>query len=94
MSDIVDKKFWQRAKDIVKQMTLDEKLGLLTTHHNEVKRLGLNDFHIGTEVARGFVGREKDKISTVFPQPVGLASTFDTVLLQQLGEIAANEARA
>lgn len=94
MSNIVDEKFWQRAKDIVKQMTLEEKLGLLTTHHSEVKRLGLSDFHIGTEVARGFVGREKDEISTVFPQPVGLASTFDTDLMLQLGEIASNEARA
>ncbi|MBR6044974.1 MAG: glycoside hydrolase family 3 C-terminal domain-containing protein [Ruminococcus sp.] len=86
--------FTLRARELVSQMTEDEKLGLLSTHHNAVERLGLPEFFIGTEVARGFVGRDKDHYSTVFPQPEGLAATFDTELLEQLGRIAGTEARA
>ncbi|MBR6101551.1 MAG: glycoside hydrolase family 3 C-terminal domain-containing protein [Ruminococcus sp.] len=86
--------FAERAKALVGAMTEEEKLGLLSTHHNAVTRLGLDEFYIGTEVARGYVGREKEKISTVFPQPVGLAATFDRELMEGLGRIAGVEARA
>lgn len=89
-----DNTFKEKAAEIVSQLTLDEKLMMLTTHHSAVERLGLGEFYIGTEVARGYVGRTPDRISTVFPQPVGLASTFDTQLMYELGGIAANEARA
>ena len=85
---------YKRAQELVASMTEEEKLGLLSTHHNAVERLGLGEFFIGTEVARGYVGREKEKASTVFPQPVGLASTFDTSLMRELGTIAGREARA
>lgn len=87
-------RFEKRASEIVSQLTEDEKLGMLTTHHNAVERLGLGEFFIGTEVARGYVGREPEKISTVFPQPIGLAGTFDRELMYELGVIAGKEARA
>ncbi len=86
--------FVERTNKMVSALTLDEKLKLLTTHHNAVERLGISEFYIGSEVARGYVGRSEDVVSTVFPQPVGLASTFDKGLMHKLGEIAAEEARA
>ncbi len=87
-------KAYQRACELVKELELDEKLGLLSTHQRAVERLGIPEFYIGTEVARGYVGRSKDKPSTVFPQPTGLAATFDRELMLRLGEIAGREARA
>ena len=87
-------RYYARARELVSELTEEEKLGLLTTHHEAVERLGLGEFFIGTEVARGYVGREKEKVSTVFPQPVGLAATFDRELMYKLGEIAGTEARA
>ncbi|MBR1750201.1 MAG: glycoside hydrolase family 3 C-terminal domain-containing protein [Ruminococcus sp.] len=87
-------KFYERAKALTAKLTEEEKLGLLTTHHEEIKRLSIPEFYIGTEVARGYVGREKEKVSTVFPQPVGLAATFDRELMGRLGVIAGDEARA
>ena len=87
-------RFYERAAELTAKLTEEEKLGLLTTHHEAVERLGLSEFYIGTEVARGYVGRERERVSTVFPQPVGLASTFDRGLMLLLGEIAGNEARA
>lgn len=91
---MTDKEFRIKASQLVSEMTLEEKLGLLTTHHAAVERLGLNEMFIGAEVARGYVGRSPERVSTVFPQPVGLASTFDTELMSLLGRIAADEARA
>ncbi len=87
-------RFTERAAQLVSQMTEEEKLGLLSTHHNAIERLGLDEFFVGTEVARGYVGREPERVSTVFPQPVGLAATFDAELMERLGEIAGREARA
>ena len=83
-----------RARELVSQLTLDEKLGFLTTHHKPVERLGLSEFRIGTEITRGFVGRSEDRYSTVFPQPIGLAGTFDKELMYELGSIAGDECRA
>lgn len=83
-----------KAAELVRQLTLEEKLGFLTTHHKAVERLGLGEFRIGTEIARGYVGRSADKPSTVLPQPIGLAGTFDKELMYALGSIAGDECRA
>ena len=87
-------KFRKQAKELVKKLTLDEKIKLIPTHQLPVESIGFKEFYIGTEAARGFVGRKDDEFSTVFPQPVGLAGTFDTELMQKLGEIAGRECRA
>ncbi|MBQ8959956.1 MAG: glycoside hydrolase family 3 C-terminal domain-containing protein [Ruminococcus sp.] len=84
----------QKAADLTGALTEDEKLRLLSTHHAPVPRLGLEEFFIGHEVARGFVGRSEEDFSTVFPQPIGLAGTFDTQLMEELGSIAGDECRA
>ena len=86
--------FRRRARELAAKLSEEEKLGLLTTHHHAAERLGLGEFYIGTEVARGYVGRSADKPSTVFPQPIGLAATFDRGLMRKLGRIAGDEARA
>ncbi len=85
--------FEERVKDLLSRLSIEEKANMLSSHMNAVPRLGIGDWHVGTEVARGYVGRTDDEISTVFPQPIGLASTFDTDLMFRLGEIAGNEAR-
>ena len=84
----------EQAAALAAKLTPEEKHGLLTTHQHAAERLGLGEFYVGTEVARGFVGRREEDFSTVFPQPVGLASTFDRDLLRQLGDIAGTECRA
>ncbi|MDR0987745.1 MAG: glycoside hydrolase family 3 C-terminal domain-containing protein [Ruminococcus sp.] len=87
----------KKAVEIVKKLTLAEKLRMLTSHFTESDRLGLKSFNVGTEVARGYVshgeGGKQVDISTVLPQPVGLASTFDKDVMYKLGKIAAEELR-
>ncbi len=86
--------FRVRAREIVRQLTRSEKLGLLTTHQEAVPRLNLPEFYIGGEVARGYIGRDAEHWSTVFPQPIGLAATFHRDLLREIGRIAGDECRA
>ena len=83
----------ERVDDLVARLTLDEKISMLTTWQKAVPRLGVGEWHIGAEVARGYVSRNPEKPTTVFPEPIGLAATFDPALMESLGEIAGKEAR-
>lgn len=88
--------FDERVDALLDELTLDEKLSLLTTHMNEVPRLGIKEFLIGTEVARGLVCRgdkNGEAPTTVFPEPFGLAATFDRDVMKRMGEIAGIETR-
>jgi len=84
---------FKNAADLVSRLTLREKIGLLSIRQQAIPRLGIKEYNIWTEVARGYVGREEGEYSTVFPQPIGLASTFDPALMRELGEVAGTEAR-
>ena len=44
-----------RVDDLVGRLTLSEKLNMLSTYQRGVPRLGIEDWHIGGEVARGYV---------------------------------------
>ena len=88
--------FDERVDALLDELTLDEKLSLLTTHMNEVPRLGIKEFWIGAEVARGLVCRDDkngEAPTTVFPEPFGLAATFDRDVMKRMGEIAGIETR-
>ena len=37
---------YKRARALVASMTEEEKLGLLSTHHNAIERLGVNEIFI------------------------------------------------
>ncbi len=82
-----------RVRLLLDRLTVEEKLGMLSTHQFPVERLGIGEWYIGQEIARGYVSREPTEYSTVFPQPIGLASTFDPHLMSQIGDIAGEEAR-
>ena len=81
----------ERAAALVAQMTLDEKLALLHQVSPGIERLGLAPFRTGTEALHGvsWLGT-----ATVFPQPVGLAATWDADLLERVGDAVATEVRA
>ncbi|MCL1866870.1 MAG: glycoside hydrolase family 3 C-terminal domain-containing protein [Oscillospiraceae bacterium] len=83
----------KRVGNLVSLLTLQEKVGLLPATQSAIPRLGIRESQFGTEVARGYVSREESEISTVFPQPIGLASTFDPDLMSELGEICGVETR-
>ena len=85
---------WERATDLLGRLTLDEKIGLLSTHNQPVERLGIGEWFVGQEIARGLVNREQENPTTVFPQPLGMAASFDTEMMYRIGLVAGREARA
>ncbi len=72
------------------RLTLDEKVSLLHQYEPAIPRLGIQSFRTGTEALHGvaWLGR-----ATVFPQAIGLASTWDPALIQQVGSAVGDEAR-
>ncbi len=84
----------ERTKDLIKRLTTDEKIGFLATYQPAVERLGIKEWHVGAEAARGYVSRDPKLPTSVYPQPIGMAGTFDVELMKEIGEAAGEEARA
>ncbi|MEV0197629.1 glycoside hydrolase family 3 C-terminal domain-containing protein [Nonomuraea sp. NPDC050691] len=80
-----------RVADLLGRLTLDEKLGLLHQYQAPVGRLGVGPFRTGTEALHGLAWLGP---ATVFPQAVGLASTWDPELVRRVGEATGDEVLA
>jgi beta-glucosidase len=90
-----------RVADLVGRLTLDEKISLLHQYQPAIPRLGIDLFKAGTEALHGVAwsndidagGAQVLAQGTVFPQAVGLASTWDPALLRRVGAAVGDEAR-
>jgi beta-glucosidase len=90
-----------RVADLVGRLTLDEKISLLHQYQPAIPRLGIDLFKAGTEALHGVAwsndidagGAQVLAQGTVFPQAVGLASTWDPALLRRVGAVVGDEAR-
>ena len=83
--------FEQQAKDLVAQMTLEEKVSQMSYESPAIERLGIPEYNWWNECLHG-VGRAGR--ATVFPQAIGLAATFDKDNMSFISEIISDEARA
>ncbi len=81
----------QQVESLLDSMTVEEKIGQMMNSTPGIERLGIKPYDWWNEGLHG-VGRNGR--ATVFPQPVGLAATFDTELLHDIGDAIAEEARA
>jgi beta-glucosidase len=79
-----------RVNDLVSRFTLDEKIDLMPQYQAEIPRLGVAKYKHGTEAAHGVAWLGE---ATTFPQPIGLACTWDTELLARVGSVIGDEAR-
>ncbi len=79
-----------RVADLVSRLTLDEKIDLMCQYQEAVPRLGIAKYKHGTEAAHGIAWLGE---ATVFPQPFGLACTWDEELLREVGRVIGTEAR-
>ncbi|MBG0561031.1 glycoside hydrolase family 3 protein [Actinoplanes aureus] len=90
-----------RVDDLVGRLTLDEKISLLHQYQPAIPRLGIEVFKTGTEALHGVAwsndyrnnAAKIDATATVFPQAVGLASTWDPELIERVGAAVGDELR-
>jgi beta-glucosidase len=80
----------ERLADLLAHLTLAEKTALLHQYQAAIPRLGIGAFHTGTEALHGLAWLGP---ATVFPQAVGLASTWDPDLVRAVGSAVGDEAR-
>jgi beta-glucosidase len=80
-----------RADELLAELTLEEKVGMLHQWSPAVERLGLPAFRTGAEVLHGVAWLGE---ATVFPQPVGMAASWDPELAERIGAAVADELHA
>ncbi|MCR8556508.1 glycoside hydrolase family 3 C-terminal domain-containing protein [Mucilaginibacter sp. BJC16-A38] len=81
-----------RVNDLVKRMTLEEKVSQMLNSSPAIPRLGIPAYDWWNEVLHG-VARTPFKV-TVYPQAIAMAATFDQGSLNQMADYAALEGRA
>lgn len=80
-----------QARDIVARLTLDEKVEQLLNGAPAIPRLGIPAYNWWTESLHGAFG---PGATTNFPQPVGLAASFNAPLMQDVAASISTEVRA
>jgi len=80
----------QRVDDLLGRLTLGEKTALLHQHQPAFPRLGIGAFRTGTEALHGLAWLGP---ATVFPQAVGLASTWNLDVVRAVGAAVGDETR-
>lgn len=83
--------FKERIDALIAEMTLEEKASQLLNDSPAIERLGIQGYNWWSEALHGVARSGK---ATVFPQAIGMASTFDTNLLFRIGNAISDEARA
>ena len=80
----------QRAADLLSRLTLEEKASLCLNTSPAIPRLGIKGYNWWNEALHGVA---RNGSATVFPQPIGMASSFDTDLVHEVFTAVSDEAR-
>ncbi len=80
-----------RVDALISELSLEEKVSQLMYEAPAIPRLGIPHYSWWNECLHGIARNGK---ATVFPQAIGMAATFDTDLMQRIGEAIAIEGRA
>jgi beta-glucosidase len=80
-----------RANDLIRRMSLSEKVAQLQNGAPGIPRIGLPAYNYWNEALHGVAN---DGLATVFPEPVGMASTWNPELVRQEGSVVGIEGRA
>ena len=89
-----------RAASFVAGLTLDEKLKVLYGTFEEKMEMGIPFIDFYGEAAHGVQARHDQTFdygdpvfTTVFPNPIGMAASFDKEMMHRIGEVVGTEAR-
>ncbi|MFM2292593.1 MAG: Xylan 1,4-beta-xylosidase precursor [Bacteroidota bacterium] len=81
----------ERAADLTSRLTLKEKISLMVDASQSVDRLGIKTYNWWNEALHGVA---RAGVATVFPQPIGMAASFDTPNVFRVFTAVSDEARA
>lgn len=81
----------ERIDDLSDRLTVDEKTNLLLYNSPPIERLDIHPYNWWNECLHGVARAGR---ATVFPQVIGMAATFDPVLIREIGTAVSDEARA
>jgi len=79
-----------RAKELLSQLTIEEKAALVQYASPEIDRVGLKQYNWWSEALHGVA---RNGSATVYPQPIGMAASFDTEKIEQVFTQVSDEAR-
>ena len=80
-----------RARELLSQLTLEEKVSLMTNVSAGIERLNIAPYDWWNEALHGVARAGR---ATVFPQAIGLAATFDNRAVYEMFDMVSDEARA
>lgn len=81
----------ERARDLISRLTLEEKATLMCDQSEAIPRLGIKKFNWWSEALHGYANNDN---VTVFPEPIGMAASFDDELVYKIFDATSDEARA
>ncbi|HVO42168.1 MAG TPA: glycoside hydrolase family 3 N-terminal domain-containing protein [Aggregatilineales bacterium] len=81
----------ERVRDLVRRLTLDEKIGQMCNSTPGIPRLNIPAYDYWSE---GLHGVARNGRATVFPQAIGMAATWDRDLIYRVASAIGDEARA
>lgn len=81
----------KRVRELVAEMTLEEKTSLLSYRSPAIERLGIPAYNWWNEALHGVA---RAGTATSFPQPIGLAASFDEELIREAADAISTEGRA
>ena len=81
----------KRVQSLIDAMTVAEKMAQLQADAPGVERLGILPYNWWNEALHGVARSGR---ATVFPQPIGMAATFDEELIHRVATAISDEARA
>lgn len=82
--------FEERAEILVSQMTLEEKVSQMTYYASALPRFGILEYNWWNECLHGVA---RAGTATMFPQPIGMAASFNVERLREVASIISDEAR-
>lgn len=80
-----------RVQDLLKRMTLEEKASQINNTSPAIERLHIPAYNWWNEALHGVA---RAGLATSFPQPIGLAATFDSNAIYKMAVMVSDEARA
>jgi len=83
--------YFERARELVSKMTLEEKISQMRYDAPAIERLGIPAYNWWNECLHGVA---RAGAATVFPQAIGMAASFDTDLMERVATAISDEARA